>query len=188
MGEKSWRAVYAVVAGSVLLTACRPADAKDAEPMPTTVSGDLVCGFVSKDSAVTAVGTRDILVTGDKLDLGDTRNPDGSRLNLAGCSVNTKDVKNALAVDVLRLSELPSVDSQVTEVVASGKPSFVFPEVEGKGYAWADAEDSLAADAQLIRGDWRYRVVITNSSDGRNAVDDAVAILRQVVTQLGLPA
>jgi hypothetical protein len=137
---------------------------------------------------VTAVGTADIQVTGEKQDLSDTRNPDGSQLDLAGCSVNTKDVENALAVDVLRLSDLPSSDSRVMEVLASGKPSFVFPDVEGKGYAWADAEASLAADAQLIRGDWRYRVVIKNGSEGRNAVDDAVAILRQVVTQLALPA
>lgn len=188
MRKTSSRSASVLVAASVLLTACQSADSKKPDPLSATASGELACNFVSKDSAAIAVGTKDFEVSGDRQDRRGTTNPDGSQLDLAGCTVNTKDVKEALTVDVLLVDSLPSADSYISEVLTSGNPSFVFPQAEGRGFAWSDDEHQWAADAQLIRGDWRYRVVVKNSSEGRNAVDDAVAILRQVVNQLGLPA
>jgi hypothetical protein len=175
-----------LVGAALLVVSCTPDT--DSTPLPTKAPGDLVCDFVSKQSATTALGTTKFSVYGLTQDLsGVTRNKDGSKLNLAGCSFSTKAVGDALKISVEQLGSSPYDDSDVTAALAAGKSTFVFPSDEGAGYAQAGGQGEGAAVAQLIRGDWRYFVKIVPKVEGRDSVADAVALLRQVVNQLGLP-
>ncbi|NEA31520.1 hypothetical protein [Streptomyces sp. SID13031] len=115
------------------------------------------------------------------------KNADGSKLNLAGCRFYTGAPGTALTITVSQLGSSPADYSRVVAALAAGKSTFVFPAAEGQGYGQAGEEGREAAVAQLIRGDWRYFVQITPRVEGRDAVADAVALLRQVVNQLGLP-
>ncbi|NEA31523.1 hypothetical protein [Streptomyces sp. SID13031] len=179
-----------VAAATVLLMAgCTSHNTgKDSGPLPTKAGDDLVCGFVSKDSGSIALGTTEFSVGGSVQNLvGSHKNADGSRLNLAGCSFSTDAEREALTIAVSQLGASPANDSQVVAALAAGESTFVFPAAEGQGYGQAGEEGREAAVAQLIRGDWRYFVQITPRVEGRDAVADAVALLRQVVNQLGLP-
>ncbi|WP_405055931.1 hypothetical protein OG474_24680 [Kribbella sp. NBC_01505] len=160
---------------------------KDASLLPTRAAGD-VCGFVSKDSGTKVLGTSKFSAGGAKIDLsGGVKNEDGSRFNLAGCSFSTKETGDALKVSVRRVDVDPRECNDVATTVASGKAAFIFPAAEGQGYADA-GRNGRAAVARLVRGDWVYIVIIKNKLDWRNPVDDAVALVRQTVGQLNLPA
>jgi hypothetical protein len=178
----------ALVAAALLLVSCSPDTSKDSAPLPTKAPGDLVCDFVSKESAATALGTAKFSAGGSVENLvGSHRNADGSRLNLAGCDLGTNADRQAMTVAVSQLGSSPTDDSDVVAALAAGKSTFTFPAAEGAGYAQAGADGDDAAVAQLIRGDWRYLVAIGPKVEGRDSVADAVALVRQVVNQLGLP-
>jgi ABC-type amino acid transport substrate-binding protein len=170
----------------VLLAACTPDDVvKDSGPLPTRGVGD-VCGFVSKESASIALGTTKFSVGGAVQALpGAVKNPDGSKLNLAGCEFQRAD--GALNISVTLIGIPPYEEREIPNRLKAGDVDFVFPVAEGQGVAEAGGPGGQAAVAQLIRGDWYYLVILSKPTEGRNAVDDVVAILRQVVDELGLP-
>jgi hypothetical protein len=190
--SRTWRAMVALAAASVVLAGCSPdsSEAKQGDPLPTaSVTGKLVCGFVSEESIATALGTKDFSLQGAKQDLhGSAKNKDGSKLNQAGCSAYTKDASGkALDVSVQQIGIVPRWDSTVPTRLAQGGLDFVFPKEEGEGFATTDAANGNAAISQLIVGDWHFFASIHPTVKGRNAVQDAVALTRQTVTQLGLP-
>ncbi|HEY0690828.1 MAG TPA: hypothetical protein VGD71_17535 [Kribbella sp.] len=190
--SRTWRALVAVVGASVMFAGCSPdsSDTKQGDPLPTaSVTGKMVCGFVSEESIVTALGTRDFSLGGAKRDLrGSAKNEDGSKLNLAGCSAYTKDAPSkALDVSVGQIGVIPRWDSIVPTRLAQGGLDFVFPKEEGEGFATVDESNGYAAISHLIVGDWHFFVSISPTVKGRNAVQDAVALTRQAVTQLDLP-
>jgi hypothetical protein len=170
----------------VLLVGCTPDDVvESSEPLPTRAPAD-VCDFVSTESASIALGTKKFSVGGAKQDLrGSAKNPDGSKLNLAGCQFFRKDGELRISVELIGTP--PYEERDVPTRLKAGGADFVFPAAEGQGVADAGGPGESAAVAQLIRGDWYYLVYLTKPTKGRNAVDDVVAILRQVVNQLGLP-
>jgi hypothetical protein len=187
-GSVSLRRGVVLVAAVMLLVSCSPDASKDSAPLPTKAPGDLVCDFVSKESATVALGTSKFSVGGSVQNLiGSHKNADGSRLNLADCGFSTNARRTALTVSVGQLGLSPVNDSEVVTALAAGKSTFTFPASEGAGYAQAGGQGENAAVAQLIRGDWRYFVGIEAKADNRDPVADAVALLRQVVNQLGLP-
>ncbi|TDC33065.1 hypothetical protein [Kribbella albertanoniae] len=162
---------------------------EDQRPLPTTAaSGELACGFVSQESVAVALGTTDFTATGSKVDAG--TNPDGSSLAQAICDFYADTVKGdrALIVAVQPLGLAAKADAIVPRVLAAGGAQFVFPASDGEGFATSDqVVYSGAGVSHLIRGDWHYTVAIQKAVEGRNAVDDAVALTRQVVATLNLP-
>jgi hypothetical protein len=189
--SRTWWAVVAVL-GALVLAGCSPdsSDTKQGDPLPTaSVTGKMVCGFVSEESIATALGTKDFSLQGAKQDLhGSAKNKDGSKLNLAGCSAYTKDAPGkALDVSVGQIGVISRWDSTVPTRLAQGGLDFVFPKEEGEGFATADGANGDAAISHLIVGDWHFFVSIHPTVKGRNAVQDAVALIRQTVTQLALP-
>jgi hypothetical protein len=159
---------------------------KNTEPLPTQAVGD-ACGFVSQRSAEIALGQSGLSGNGLKQDFpGTAKNPDGSKLNLAGCEFFAKD-DHRLDVSVKLIGIPPYEERAVPSLLKAGGAEFVFPAADGQGVAVAGGPGEAAATAQLIRGDWYYLVELSKPTKGRNAVDDVVAILRQVVNQLGLP-
>ncbi|GAA1648918.1 hypothetical protein GCM10009744_45410 [Kribbella alba] len=176
-----------VVALAVALAGCTPDKApQNTEPLPTQAIGD-ACGFVSQDSAEIALGETGLSPAGLKQDLaGTARNADGSKLNLAGCKFYAAGDKE-LDVSVKQIGIPPYEERAIPTALKDGGADFVFPASEGQGFAKKGEQGQPAATAQLIRGDWYYLVFLTKQTDGRNAVDDVVAVLRQVVDQLGLP-
>jgi hypothetical protein len=190
--SKVRRAVAVAAVFSTLLAGCKAnsADTPDGAPLPTaSVSGKMVCGFVSEQSIATALGTTDFSLQGTKQDLrGSAKNEDGSKLNTAGCSAYTKEAPlKALDVSVEQIGGVARWDNLVPSKLAEGGLDFVFPKEEGLGFATAGKPGEDAATSHLIVGDWHFFVSINPSVKGRNAVQDAVALIRQTVTQLGLP-
>jgi hypothetical protein len=176
-----------VVLVALLLTACSPDKTVDnSEPLPTQATGD-ACDFVSQHSADVSLGQSGVSSGGSKRYLaGSARNADGSKLNQARCKFSTKDGRE-LDVSVKPIGIPPYEEREIPATLKAGGADFVFPASEGQGFAAKGAQGQAAASAQLIRGDWYYLVVLTKQTDGRNPVDDVVAVLRQVVNQLGLP-
>ncbi|WP_405058666.1 hypothetical protein OG474_38880 [Kribbella sp. NBC_01505] len=168
-----------------LLAGC--GDKEDSTPLPSAPASKVLCGFVSADSVAEALGTTEFEAVGSMPELSGTRNPDGSRLNLADCTINDDRTTYALRVDVQRLGIFPVQDQAVVTELARRKPSFVFSPSDGQGYAEEDVSNEIAGVAHLIRGDWRYRVYVKNHTPGRDSVSDVAAITRQVVAQLDLP-
>ena len=180
----------AVAVSSTLLAGCSGDEVKDASPLPTaSVSGEMVCGFASQDSIVKALGTSDFSLNGSMPDLRGSKNPDGSKLSQAGCSAFTKDSPlEALKISVRLLNSADRWDGVVPSRLVAGGLDFVFPTGEGLGFATAGkSSDDDAAQAHLIVGDWHYFVSIHPRVEGRDAVQDTVALIRQTVTQLDLP-
>lgn len=186
MRRSGFRSVLALFGVLVLVAGCTPDKGeKSTEPLPTQAVGD-ACGFVSKESAETALGQSGLEGQGEKQDLaGSAKNPDGSKLNLAGCKFFAKD-GNELNVSVKPIGIPPYEERAVPTLLKAGGAAFVFPESEGQGAVKTGGD--AAATAQFIRGDWYYLVVLSKPVEGRKPVDDVVAILRQVVNQLGLPS
>ena len=181
----AFRSALAVAVAVVALAGCTQDKAKNTDPLPTQAVGD-ACGFVSKSSVEIALGQSGLEGQGLKQDLaGSAKNPDGSRLNLAGCKFFTKD-GNELNVSVKPIGIPPYEERAVPTLLKAGSAAFVFPTSEGQGVAVGPSSDQ-AAVARLIRGDWYYAVALSKPVSGRDAVADVVAILRQVVGQLGLP-
>ncbi|WP_405055930.1 hypothetical protein OG474_24675 [Kribbella sp. NBC_01505] len=184
------RYVAGLLVSCLVLTGCQPDDSKNTSPLPTaSVTGKVVCGFASQESFVTALGTSDFSLNGSMPDLRGSKNPDGSKLSQAGCSAFTKDAPlEALKISVRLLNAADRWDAVVPSKLAAGGLDFVFPTDEGLGFATAGKNaDDDAAQAHLIVGDWHYFVSIHPHVKGRDAVQDAVALIRQTVTQLNLP-
>ncbi|GAA0608813.1 hypothetical protein GCM10009534_49420 [Kribbella sandramycini] len=186
------RGVVAITVAGMVLAGCTadPDKKVGATPLPTeSVTGKTVCGFVSEQSVVTAIGTSKFSIQGAKTDLrGNNRNQDGSKLNQAGCSVYTNDSPlKALDISVTQIGGVARWDNLVPSKLAGGGVEFVFPAGEGMGFATSKNDLDEAATAHLIVGDWHYFVSIHPRVDGRDAIQDAVALIRQTVTQLGLP-
>jgi hypothetical protein len=181
------RSAVAVLA-VLVLAGCTPDKAvKNTESLPTQAAGE-ACGFVSQQSAEIALGQSGLSGNGLKQDFpGTAKNPDGSKLNLAGCEFFAKD-DHRLDVSVKLIGIPPYEERAVPSLLEAGGAEFVFPAAEGKGVAVAGGPGEAAATAQLIRGDWYYLVYLSKPTKGRKAVDDVVAILRQVVNQLDLPS
>lgn len=185
MRRGGFRSAVAVLA-VVVLAGCTPdKTVENTEPLPTQAVGD-ACGFVSQQSAETALGASGLSGDGAKQDLaGSAKNPDGSKLNQAGCKFFAKD-GNELNVSVKPIGIPPYEERAVPSLLKAGGTAFVFPTSEGQGVATSGGD--AAATARLIRGDWYYLVFLSKPTKNRNAVEDVVAILRQVVNQLGLPS
>ncbi|WP_405058667.1 hypothetical protein OG474_38885 [Kribbella sp. NBC_01505] len=150
--------------------------------------GRPVCGFVSQESVSIALGTTDFTATGSKVDVGG--NPDGSSLAQAICDVYSDAVKGdrALVVAVQPIGSAARADAIVPRILAARDARYVFPASGGQGFATSDqVVYSGAGVSHLLRGDWHYTVAIQKVASGRNAVDDAVAITRQLVATLNLP-
>ncbi|WP_405055932.1 hypothetical protein OG474_24685 [Kribbella sp. NBC_01505] len=90
---------WAVGAAALLLVVgCQSDQVKDTMPLPmASVLGKVVCGFVSQDSIVKALGTADFSLAGSSQDLGGGTNPDGSKLNEAACSAKHELTSVSLA-------------------------------------------------------------------------------------------
>ncbi|GAB3923568.1 hypothetical protein GCM10029976_013960 [Kribbella albertanoniae] len=183
---------FAAASVALIGVAACSAMAEDRRPLPlptTSVSGDLACRFVSKESLSIALGTAEYDAQGDRRD-AHRKNPDGSTLAAATCEVSTASTKGkrAISISVQPLGLIGEDDAQVAEVLASGRADYVFPAAEGMGFAASDATLHLGAGTcDLIVGDWHYGVTIHDAVEGRKAVDDAVALTRQVVATLNLP-
>ncbi|MFB6723025.1 hypothetical protein ACFCV3_22795 [Kribbella sp. NPDC056345] len=191
MHRATWRVLAAALAASSVAAGCSDSSkVDDRRPLPTnSAAGELVCRFVSKESLSIALGSADFNAEGDKRD-AHRKNPDGSTLAAATCEVTTGEAKgkNAISVSVQPLGLIGEDDAQVAEVLASGRADFVFPAAEGMGFGASEQTLHLGAGVcDLIVGDWHYGVTIQNAVAGRNAVDDAVALTRQVVATLRLP-
>jgi hypothetical protein len=176
----------AVLVAAILLAGCTANKAvQNTEPLPTQATGD-ACDFVSKGSAETVLGGSGIATLGSKSDLQGSRNADGSKLNLASCKLSVEGGKE-LSISVKPIGIPPYEEREIPAALKAGGADFVFPASEGQGVAKKGGQGQDAATAQLIRGDWYYFVDLTKPTEGRNPVDDCVAVLRQVVNQLGLP-
>jgi hypothetical protein len=187
------RVAILTVALALLGTAACSTSSKveDSRPLPTTsVSGELACEFLSKESLSIALGTTDFRSSGTKVNLNSGKNPDGSTLSQAACRAYTSKEpgREAVSVSVQPLGLSPRDDAIVANTLASGHSEYTFPAAEGMGFGASDETLHVGAGTcDLIVGDWHYGVTIKNSVAGRNAVDDAVALTRQVVATLGLP-
>lgn len=186
-----------LVAGAVIVVLFGTAGCSDSpthedlRPLPTSsASGELDCHFLSHESLATMLGTKDFHAAGDVIDhkggAGARTNPDGSTLTEASCSARTDH--EVLKVLVEPLGLISNHDAAIPEILASGRAEFTYPAAEGLGFA-GSRKAGLVGDgvSELIVGDWRYSVVIVDSVEGRDAVQDAVAITRQIVATLGLP-
>ncbi|WP_405058668.1 hypothetical protein OG474_38890 [Kribbella sp. NBC_01505] len=164
----------------------------DLRPLPTVAaSGELLCGFVSKDSLAIVLGTTDLRGAGSKVGSpGSGQDPGEPSLQEAQCRISTVKASGVgdVTVVVEPLGVSPVDDAIVPSTLASGRSEYVFPDTEGMGYA-ASGKTFATGDAvsNLIVGDWTYGVMIDKSLKGRNAVDDVVALTRQVVATLNLP-
>lgn len=195
IGMAVCRAVAGALLAVAMLSACTSsAPHPDTSPLSTSASAPpLYCSFVSKASTQTALGTDQLLGLGaPNYATGRQRNLDGGRLVSASCTVS-KSNGIALTVDVLPIDARPDVVQQLVNGVAAGQGSYHFPPSYGLGYAFRQHPDATASNLQgatsaILRGNWYVAVSIDSPGPGRNAVDDSVAITRQVIAFLHLPA
>jgi hypothetical protein len=166
--------------------------APDTSPLSTAASSPpLYCGFVSKQSVQTAVGTDKLLASGGVHHLtGAFYDPDGGRLGQATCDVNDKSGQ-AFGAEVIPLAERPDLAQQTVDAIASHKAGdglYVFPASYGVGWAKPDqAKNPSGATVYLLRGNWFVNVGVDNVAKGRDPVADSVALTHQIVAFLHLP-
>jgi hypothetical protein len=184
-----------VVSLALVLGSCSSSSPHaDTSPLSTTASAPpLYRGFVSKQSTQTALGTDKLLASGSPVDAtGQERNLDGGRFVQADRTVNnSKGI--ALQVQVMPVTYRPDVVQNLVNGVAAGNGTYHFPASYGVGYAGRDypgakGKDLQGATSAVLRGNWYVAVGIDAPGEGRDAVADSVAITRQVVAFLRLPA
>lgn len=200
-GNRSYRrfgrAAAAVCAGAVLVAGCTSSDSAPptSPPLPSGASAaPFYCGFLSKDSVQTALGTDHLLPWGaPTYFVGEEKNLDGGRLGQAGCTINDKSDID-LGVEVIPVDTRPDLVQQLVDASAAGKGSYHFASGYGVGYAGRDypaaatGADQQGASAVLLRGNWYVSVGIQTPGRGRDPVKDVVALARQVIAFLHLPA
>lgn len=176
-----------------LLCACTSSGGTpNTSPLSTAASAPpLYCGFVSKQSVQTSVGTDQLLASGFVQHLtGAFHDPDGGRLGQANCGINDKDGQ-AFAAEVIPLDERPDLAQQTVDTLASHKPGdglYVFPTSFGVGWAKPDqAKHPSGATVLLLRGNWFVNIGFDDVAKGRDPVEDSVAMTHQVVAFLNLP-
>lgn len=191
------RLLIVVVVVAAALSGCtqggRPSRTHDATPLPTgATAGALLCGFVSRQAVITALGRSDITATGGA-ETARSRNPDGTSLARAHCTVDIPHGGQAPAysVDVTPFS-LPNGGLIVRNVVAGDYP-VTYPSNVGIGFCDEDSytdgngKSHPSCNSGLVRGDWTITSGVQVPGPGRNAVGDTMAITQQIVTQLKLP-
>ena len=185
-------------AGAVLLLAgCSGPAHHDVSPIPTTADAHLdFCGPVSRYDIVTTLGTAKFTYNGSiqQLHASENANPDGTRLNIAGCQAYTKTSRGeSLSVDVIQIGVLRDADAQIAQKVHDRKADYYYPRSIGVGYAsYTQVEDTnhkthRAGVAAVLWGDWRIIVHINLPASWRDPLKDAVAISEQVGHRLALP-
>ena len=152
---------------------------------------DKLCGFVPRTSIETALGRSDFTASGDVEPAKDS-NPDGTTLAGASCnvavpkggespafSVKVEPFSLATGAGILRTAKLPN--------------DFVYPATAGVGFASRDTyrdgagKSHESCESGLVRGDWVITLGIEIPGDGRNALDDTVALAGEIVDELKLP-
>lgn len=160
--------------------------------MPTGVTqGPFFCGFVDKASATAAAPVPKAFGDGGVVNSQtQQRNADGGRMLSALCTVSGfpkgGGAEQTLIVGVDAIGVRPDLDKKAVNTRSAG---YVFPQSYGVGSAaLRDPSDrSQGADADLLRGNWHVSVGLMTSPKGRDPVQDAVAIARQVIAFLRLP-
>lgn len=152
---------------------------------------DLLCGFVSRESVVTALGRSDFTVSGDRVP-SNKPNPDGTRFKSAHCAVSVPDGGESPALEVL-VEPIAITDLGIVQTAHFEAASFTYPAsigigfVSRDGYTDANNKSYPSGESGLIRGDWTITLGIQMSAQGRNAVDDTVALAQEVVDVLKIP-
>lgn len=194
MGSRTGLA--ALVLGCALLAACGSSGpAPDTSPLPSTAtSGQFACAFVDKVNLQTALGVKDLDASdisvsgGPNYYQGQQHNADGGRLAQATCTVTDLShggAQQAFGVQVEAAADRSDLAAQVKSDLAGGRTAaYRFPADYGTGLAYS----ADGARVELLRGIWLVLVGIESPGKGRDAVQDAVALTRQIVTTLQLSA
>lgn len=152
---------------------------------------DKLCGFVPKTSVETALGRSDFTVSGD-VTAARTKNADGTALAAASCSVSVPKGGQtpAFSIKVVPFSEAAGAGILRTAKLPN---DFVYPQAIGVGFASRDTYRDAAGkshqscESGLVRGDWVITLGIEIPGEGRNVLDDTVALAQEVVDELDLP-
>lgn len=183
------RSLAAAVATAALasgLAACSNSDdgpGNDTAPLPTAAPGDsdLLCNIVPRDSVAAALGRDpgDLETNnGDVTEL--TEDPITGHLN-GRCRIRS-DTRSEPALTVV--VQWPSTEDQSVVRSRVAGADYTFPRDFAEGYA--SRSPGGGATAQVIWDDYVVTVADDEPARGRNALEDSVALVHQVIDAIGL--
>jgi hypothetical protein len=144
---------------------------------------DLLCGIVPRRSAATALG-RD---PGDLVATGRLRKDRATRHVHGACTITPRGTgKPALSAEVVWPSAKQA--ALVESLIGRGTP-YTFPDSYAPGVAFYNGpgtDVSSQAVARVVWGDYVVSVVDDRPASGRDALDDSVALVHQVIAALAL--
>lgn len=167
------RVLAPVLTGSlVLLALCGCSNdgaVVDARPLPTSASGDLICGMLPKASVQALLGDTEYAVSGPGPHLA------RGIINFASCKLQKpKDPSEDYVFAYMTLGKDGNISDDPRVKMAGAA-------VADLGVGFVDVDSKREAWAGVARGNRTYHVSVKESSDVRDPAADAQALLRQVI-------
>jgi hypothetical protein len=171
-----WRRSVLSVAALMLLAACTNGSDDDM----TDDRGALLCDFVPADTAYEILGTDDVTVRGE------LRTRSGGEPTNSDCEVFLPNAERfSLGVG---LDFAAGYENDIERQIESGSPDYVYPDDMGPGIAdfrpRRDGQDGQEIESFVIWGNYAITVKIRQPAEGRDLVEDASNMTRQVAEAL----